>query len=62
MDFKAFLAQLNNNKIEYLKGVGTPVLVLAALAMVAVLAAKITPRNNRLWSVFFYLRVVNIDS
>jgi len=34
MDFKAVFTQLNNDKMDYLKGVGTPLLVLAALAMV----------------------------
>ncbi|GAP76123.1 flagellar biosynthesis protein FlhA [Pseudoalteromonas sp. SW0106-04] len=34
MDFKAVLTQLNRDKKEYAKGVGTPLLVLAALAMV----------------------------
>lgn len=34
MDFKASLAQLNANKSDYLKGIGTPILVLAALGMV----------------------------
>ncbi|BBN81121.1 flagellar biosynthesis protein FlhA [Pseudoalteromonas sp. A25] len=34
MEFKAFLSQLNRDKKEYAKGVGTPVLVLAALGMV----------------------------
>ena len=31
MDFKAVLQQLNKDKKEYAKGVGTPLLVLAAL-------------------------------
>ncbi|MEC8328783.1 MAG: flagellar biosynthesis protein FlhA [Pseudomonadota bacterium] len=34
MDFKATLNQLNANKSDYLKGIGTPILVLAALGMV----------------------------
>jgi len=34
MDLKAVFTQLNNEKMDYLKGVGTPLLVLAALAMV----------------------------
>ncbi|TMP10359.1 flagellar biosynthesis protein FlhA [Pseudoalteromonas sp. S3178] len=34
MDFKAVLQQLNKDKKEYAKGVGTPLLVLAALGMV----------------------------
>ncbi|MEG3757890.1 flagellar biosynthesis protein FlhA [Pseudoalteromonas carrageenovora] len=34
MDFKAVLQQLNEDKKEYAKGVGTPLLVLAALGMV----------------------------
>ncbi|MFK3860330.1 flagellar biosynthesis protein FlhA [Pseudoalteromonas rhizosphaerae] len=34
MEFKAVLQQLNKDKKEYLKGVGTPLLVLAALGMV----------------------------
>lgn len=34
MGFKAVLQQLNRDKKEYAKGVGTPLLVLAALAMV----------------------------
>ncbi|MCO7190001.1 MULTISPECIES: flagellar biosynthesis protein FlhA [unclassified Pseudoalteromonas] len=34
MDFKAVLQQVNRDKKEYAKGVGTPVLVLAALGMV----------------------------
>lgn len=34
MDFKAVLGQINRDKKEYAKGVGTPLLVLAALAMV----------------------------
>ncbi|MCF6434725.1 flagellar biosynthesis protein FlhA [Pseudoalteromonas sp. MMG022] len=34
MEFKAVLAQLNKDKKEYAKGVGTPLLVLAALGMV----------------------------
>jgi len=34
MDLKAVFTQLNNDKMDYLKGVGTPLLVLAALAMV----------------------------
>lgn len=34
MEFKAVLQQLNRDKKEYLKGVGTPLLVLAALGMV----------------------------
>ncbi len=34
MDVKATLTQLNANKTDYLKGIGTPLLVLAALAMV----------------------------
>ncbi|MCG7537166.1 flagellar biosynthesis protein FlhA [Pseudoalteromonas sp. OOF1S-7] len=34
MDFKAVLQQINRDKKEYAKGVGTPVLVLAALGMV----------------------------
>lgn len=34
MDFKAVLQQLNKDKKEYLKGVGTPLLVIAALGMV----------------------------
>ncbi|MCF2859397.1 flagellar biosynthesis protein FlhA [Pseudoalteromonas sp. SMS1] len=34
MDFKAVLQQINRDKKEYAKGIGTPLLVLAALAMV----------------------------
>ncbi|MFY8300322.1 flagellar biosynthesis protein FlhA [Pseudoalteromonas sp. SS15] len=34
MDFKAVLQSLNENKKDYAKGVGTPLLVLAALGMV----------------------------
>ncbi|MGB1291080.1 MAG: FHIPEP family type III secretion protein, partial [Pseudoalteromonas sp.] len=34
MEFKAVLQQLNKDKKEYAKGVGTPLLVLAALGMV----------------------------
>ncbi|CAH9054391.1 Flagellar biosynthesis protein FlhA [Pseudoalteromonas holothuriae] len=34
MEFKAVLSQLNKDKKEYAKGVGTPLLVLAALGMV----------------------------
>ncbi|MEJ6473107.1 flagellar biosynthesis protein FlhA [Pseudoalteromonas piscicida] len=34
MEFKAVLQQLNRDKKEYAKGVGTPLLVLAALGMV----------------------------
>ncbi|KZN65136.1 flagellar biosynthesis protein FlhA [Pseudoalteromonas luteoviolacea CPMOR-1] len=34
MDFKAVLQQVNRDKKEYAKGIGTPLLVLAALAMV----------------------------
>ncbi|SFC23279.1 flagellar biosynthesis protein FlhA [Pseudoalteromonas denitrificans] len=34
MDLKAVFTQINNDKMDYLKGVGTPLLVLAALAMV----------------------------
>ena len=34
MDFKAVLQSLNDNKKDYAKGVGTPLLVLAALGMV----------------------------
>ncbi|MBD1582242.1 flagellar biosynthesis protein FlhA [Pseudoalteromonas sp. S16_S37] len=34
MEFKALLSQLNKDKKEYAKGVGTPLLVLAALGMV----------------------------
>lgn len=34
MDFKATINQLNANKSDYLKGIGTPILVLAALGMV----------------------------
>jgi len=34
MSFKAVLQQLNRDKKEYAKGVGTPLLVLAALGMV----------------------------
>ncbi|KID57680.1 flagellar biosynthesis protein FlhA [Pseudoalteromonas luteoviolacea] len=34
MDFKAVLQQINREKKEYAKGIGTPLLVLAALAMV----------------------------
>ena len=34
MSFKAVLQQLNADKKEYAKGVGTPLLVLAALGMV----------------------------
>ncbi|NOU50814.1 flagellar biosynthesis protein FlhA [Pseudoalteromonas sp. JBTF-M23] len=34
MEFKAFLSQINRDKKEYAKGVGTPLLVLAALGMV----------------------------
>ncbi|MEI5638207.1 MULTISPECIES: flagellar biosynthesis protein FlhA [unclassified Pseudoalteromonas] len=34
MEFKAVLEQLNRDKKEYAKGVGTPLLVLAALGMV----------------------------
>jgi flagellar biosynthesis protein FlhA len=34
MDFKAVLQQINKDKKEYAKGVGTPLMVLAALGMV----------------------------
>lgn len=34
MDLKAVFTQINNEKMDYIKGVGTPLLVLAALAMV----------------------------
>ncbi|MBE0367427.1 flagellar biosynthesis protein FlhA [Pseudoalteromonas aurantia] len=34
MDFKAVLQQINRDKKEYAKGVGTPLMVLAALGMV----------------------------
>ncbi|TMO74391.1 flagellar biosynthesis protein FlhA [Pseudoalteromonas aurantia] len=34
MDFKAFLQQINRDKKDYAKGVGTPLMVLAALGMV----------------------------
>ncbi|KZN32954.1 flagellar biosynthesis protein FlhA [Pseudoalteromonas luteoviolacea] len=34
MDFKAVLQQINRDKKDYAKGIGTPLLVLAALAMV----------------------------
>ncbi|MBQ4837032.1 MULTISPECIES: flagellar biosynthesis protein FlhA [Pseudoalteromonas] len=34
MDFKAVLQQINRDKKEYAKGIGTPLLVLAALGMV----------------------------
>ncbi|ATC95499.1 flagellar biosynthesis protein FlhA [Pseudoalteromonas tunicata] len=34
MNFQAVLAQINKDKMDYLRGVGTPILVLAALAMV----------------------------
>ncbi len=34
MDFKAVLTQLNRDKKEYAKGIGTPLIVLAALGMV----------------------------
>lgn len=34
MNFKAILSQINQDKKEYAKGVGTPLMVLAALAMV----------------------------
>ncbi|MFC3031790.1 flagellar biosynthesis protein FlhA [Pseudoalteromonas fenneropenaei] len=34
MDFKAVLNQLKENRSDYLKGIGTPIVVLAALGMV----------------------------